>query len=187
MAGDTRRPTGLVHVVHPGPHPVDQDHGPGVDQHKHPSLVRLVHGWTRDSLVHPLSDLRVCGLVQLVPATRGARMRVYARAHEGGPTRRTKIENQKIGAEFVTEKKWDPNIGERIGPAWRAVATNLQQREWGSREVAIQIALNTTDIQRRTAKSLIADAIRHGYLDVREQKDHRGHPYQQVRLTKATP
>lgn len=82
----------------------------------------------------------------------------------------------------MVAREWNPEIGEKIGPAWRAVTANLREREWGSREVQIAIAMRTGGILRKTARGLIGDAVRHGYLEARNATDRRGREYQQVRL-----
>lgn len=187
MAGDTTPAASLVRLVRPGPHPVDHTPWTRDDQHKHQSWSAWsTRGPEKSWSTTPLT----CGsssLVRLVLPTAGARAYACARTRDPDPAHRTKIGNQKIGAELHIPTKWDPNIGQRIGPAWRAVAANLRHREWGSRSVAVQIALTASDIKRSTAKSLISDAIRNGYLEKRTQKDHRGRPYQQIRLTTTAP
>ncbi|MFF3443604.1 hypothetical protein [Streptosporangium sp. NPDC002721] len=78
--------------------------------------------------------------------------------------------------------EWNPEIGEKIGPAWRAVTANLRDREWGSWEVQVAIAARAGGILRQTACGLIRDAVRHGYLEARPAVCKSGKKYQQVRL-----
>lgn len=182
----TRRPS-LVRVVRPGPHPLDQTPWTRRHQHKRPSWSTWStrgpeKSWSTPRLT--CSDLGWSAWSCL----RQVRARVRPRAHARGRTLRwSKIRNPRKEPEMKTREKWDPNIGEKIGPAWRAVAANLRQREWGSRQVAVQIALQASDIKRATAKSLISEAVRNGYLETRIRTNRRGHTYQQIRLRKATP
>lgn len=83
--------------------------------------------------------------------------------------------------------QWHPSRGTQLGPAWRAITDNLSQRKWGSEKIAAEIAIRACGIQRKTAVNLVADAIRHGYLEARDCTTTRGRRYRQVRLLHAGP
>lgn len=76
---------------------------------------------------------------------------------------------------------WDPNLGTQIGPAWRAISDNLATRDWGSEQIAIRIAMRASGIQRKTARNLIDDAVRHALLERRPNGRHN-----QIRLIPET-
>jgi DNA-binding MarR family transcriptional regulator len=80
---------------------------------------------------------------------------------------------------------WNPMLGKQTGSAWRAIAGNLCGREYGSDRVCITLAIRAGGIKRKTAKNLIREAIRHGYLNAEPVRTTRGDRYLRIRLTEA--
>lgn len=76
---------------------------------------------------------------------------------------------------------WNPTIGTQIGPAWEAIRNNLTDRSWGSENVAITLATKAGGIQTKTARNLIRDLVKHGYIERRPAPIGKHH---QIRLTK---
>jgi len=74
---------------------------------------------------------------------------------------------------------WNPELGTQIAPAWHAIRANLESRSWGSEQVAITLAMRAGDIQRSTAKNLIRDLAKHGYI---ERRPAPGRKFHQIRL-----
>lgn len=73
-----------------------------------------------------------------------------------------KVENsaRPTGARYPVN--YNPNLGEKLGPAWQAIATRVQGAPTPWR--ALQLEGMVAGVALRTSDNLIGNAVRWGYL-----------------------
>lgn len=76
---------------------------------------------------------------------------------------------------------FDPTQGPRLAPAWNAALKILTDREWRPWNDVVTAMTNASNIQPKTADSLLYDATTHGHI----QRKGRRRDTRQVRLTTA--
>lgn len=69
--------------------------------------------------------------------------------------------------------EWDPTIGPRLAPAWDALTAELADGQWHLRAEVIKEMLARSDIQHKTAQSLISQAITEGEVKRKGGKKQR--------------
>ena len=69
--------------------------------------------------------------------------------------------------------RFDPSRGERLGPAWDRILTELANHRWRRRAEVVEAVLPASNLKTKSIDDLLYKGVQHGYLERRGRLQDR--------------